>query len=325
MYDSSVSSVRLFLPDATRTSTAESVGSAATTLAPGATETTDKSAENTAAAFATATDSAAGVGGKPLVIIWPGFGVGARYYDPIARELASRGFAVATGELHGQGSSTAVASKKATWGYHHTASQDYPQTVRAVKEELGLPEDYPTIFLCHSMGGQMASLFMARPEAQQLGVKGFLGVGTGTPYYQGFRRRQHWRLRFGPLLIRLVVKLKGYQPEGLLDLSGYGRQARDHLLEWIRYSQTNRLHPLRDADIDYEAAMREVTAPILLTRMVDDDDCPMGSARNLATALPKADIRVEEIDARLGHNRWAREPQVVSDRFEEFVAEVMGW
>lgn len=80
---------------------------------------------------------------RPLVVIWPGFGMGARYFDPMGRELASRGYHVASGELRGQGTSTARATRKHTWGYHHLASQDYPLTIRAVKQDLGLDADYP--------------------------------------------------------------------------------------------------------------------------------------------------------------------------------------
>ena len=63
-------------------------------------------------------------GKKPLVILWPGFGVGARYYEPIAKELAARGWIIAIGELHGQGESTAAASRTQDWGYHDLASSD---------------------------------------------------------------------------------------------------------------------------------------------------------------------------------------------------------
>lgn len=106
----------------------------------------------------TANDSA-----KPLVIIWPGFGMGARYFDPMGRELATRGFLVASGELRGQGTSTAQATRAHTWGYHHLASQDYPLTIKSVKEDLGLAVDHPTVFLCHSLSGSnRPSVFHSR-------------------------------------------------------------------------------------------------------------------------------------------------------------------
>ena len=37
------------------------------------------------------------VGDAPLVMMWPGFGMGARYYRSLAREFAGRGYNVATG------------------------------------------------------------------------------------------------------------------------------------------------------------------------------------------------------------------------------------
>ncbi|HIW95139.1 MAG TPA: alpha/beta fold hydrolase [Candidatus Corynebacterium gallistercoris] len=259
---------------------------------------------------------------KPLVVIWPGFGMGARYYDPIAWELCDRGYPVATGELRGQGTSTARASRSKKWGYHDLASGDYPRTIKAAKEAHGLDEDHPVVLLCHSMGGQIASLFIARPEAAELNVISVMGVGAGSPYWEGFNSPERWRLRYGTYLVRATVALLGYQPAGVLDVAGYGRQAGPHLREWFRYAHTNRLMRLRGADMDYEAARREASVPVLLTRFVNDGDCPLDSAKNLAADLPQCFPRVEELPEELGHNRWAREPGPAADRLEEFVREI---
>ncbi|WP_238596709.1 alpha/beta fold hydrolase [Corynebacterium heidelbergense] len=255
---------------------------------------------------------------RPLVMIWPGWGMGARYYDPIATELAGRGFPVAIGELRGQGGSTAVPSRTHRWGYHHMASEDYPLSIRAAKRELGLPVDHPTILLCHSMGGQIGFLFLSRPEAAELGVIGLMGVGSGTPCYRGFTGRARWRLFIGSYLMRAVAMSVGYQPNGPLDVAGYGRQSGDHVIEWTHYVHNNDLSDLRHSDRDYVAAQREVLIPVLLTRCSNDDDCPLESARNLAQALPNAPVEVEEIAEPLGHNRWAREPDVVATRCAQF-------
>lgn len=260
----------------------------------------------------------------PLVVIWPGFGMGARYYDPIAWELVDRGYPVATGELRGQGTSTARASRFKRWGYHDLASGDYPRTIAAAKEAHGLAADHPVVLLCHSMGGQIASLFVARPEAAELNVVGVMGVGAGSPYWAGFNSPERWRLRYGTYLVRVTVALLGYQPAGVLDFAGYGCQAGPHLREWFRYAHTNRLMRLRGADMDYEAARRKVEVPVLLTRFVNDGDCPLGSAANLAADLPAASPQVEELPEKLGHNRWAREPVVAADRLEQFMREI-GW
>ena len=265
--------------------------------------------------------------GRPLVIMWPGWGMGARYYDPMGRELASRGFNVATGELHGQGSSTARATRTKRWGYHEMASQDYPRTIRAAKEHFGLREDHPVILLCHSMGGQVGSLFLARPDIADHNVKGMVGVGAGTPYYPGFSGATRYQLQYGAPMMRLITKILGYQPEGRFDIAGYGRQSGTHVKEWYRLSRTNRFINLHGADQDYQAELKNVTTPVLLLRFSNDYDCPTRSAKNLASMLPKAKLatrqevgpEVETIEGKLGHNRWAREPEVIASRIEDFV------
>lgn len=256
----------------------------------------------------------------PLVIIWPGFGMGARYFDPMGRELASRGYRVASGELRGQGNSTAKATRKHTWGYHHLASQDYPRTVRAVKRDLGLAADYPTVFLCHSLSGQIAPLFFTREEAAELNVQGFFGVGAGSPYYPGYFGTMRRKLRLGTILIRAIVTIFGYQPAGKLDLTGYGRQAKHQMLEWSKYSRTNEQRGLLGEDRDYEDAKHVLTIPVVLTRFDNDRDCTRGAVENLAASMPNADITIESYTEQLGHNRWARKPQKIADRFDDYVA-----
>lgn len=260
--------------------------------------------------------------GRPLVVIWPGFGMGAHYYRPIAAELASRGFPVAVGELRGQGSSTARASLSDRWGYHDLATEDYPRTIRAVKSWFDLPSDYPTVFLTHSMGGQIACLVLARPEAADLGLRGMMGVGTGTPFYRTFPKPERRRLRVGTVMMPLVSRLLGHWPGGPLDITNYGRQSDVQLREWGRFGRRNSLDRLRGRDIDYMAALQKLRLPVLLTRFGNDADCPSASAAALARLMPKAYPHVEELPGELGHNRWAREPAVVAGRFEAFIGEI---
>lgn len=261
-----------------------------------------------------------GTAPAPLVAIWPGFGMGARYFRPTAQELADRGYPVVIGELRGQGRSTARATRKARWGYHDTASEDYPRTIHAAKEELGLPADHPTVLLTHSMGGQVASLFLARPEAKELNVVGMMGVGTGSPYKESFVGADRRRVALGSLFMTAVSKVVGYWPAGRLDLAGYGRQSDVHVREWTRFAHTNSLADLKGQDIDYEAGMKNVTAPILLTRFTDDDDCTLASAAYLADKFDPDNVHVEQLIGGLGHTKWARKPERVADRLEKFVA-----
>lgn len=257
---------------------------------------------------------------KPLVAIWPGFGMGARYFRPTAQELADRGYPVVIGELRGQGRSSAKASRTARWGYHDTASQDYPATIRAAKEELGLPFDHPTVLLTHSMGGQVASLFLARPEAKELNVVGMMGVGTGSPYKEGFVGADRRRVAIGSLFMTVVSTVFGFWSAGRVDLAGYGRQSGVHVREWTRFAHTNSLADLKGQDLDYEAGMKEVSIPIVLTRFTDDEDCTLASAAYLADKFNPENVHVEQLIGGLGHTRWARKPERVADRLEQFVA-----
>lgn len=256
---------------------------------------------------------------KPLVAIWPGFGMGARYFRPTAQELANRGYSVVIGELRGQGRSKAKASRDARWGYHDTASEDYPATIRAAKKELGLPEDYPTVLLTHSMGGQVGSLFLARPEAKELNVVGMMGVGAGSPYKNGFVGADRRRVALGSTFMTAVSTLLGFWPAGRVDLAGYGRQSDVHVREWKRFAHTNSLADLRGQDIDYEAEMKKVTVPILLTRFTNDEDCTLASAAYLADKFDPDDVRVEQLIGGHGHTKWARKPERVAERLDEFV------
>lgn len=264
--------------------------------------------------------------GKPLVVVWPGLGVGASYYGPLVEQIAERGFPAVCGELRGQGKNTATPSRSQRWGYHHMASADYPLTIRKVKAELGLAKDHPTILLCHSMGGQIASVFLARPEARELGVGALYGVGSGSPHFPAFAPPTRGRVKWGSLFMAAVGTIRGYWPGRIAgkEIAGYGRQAMPHMAEWSRFSWTNKLDKLGGADMDYLAAQKEVSVPLLLTRYNNDNDCPIPSCEALARNLPSAPVQIEQFEGDLGHNRWARNPGAVVDRLEKF-AEEIGW
>lgn len=259
---------------------------------------------------------------RPLVVIWPGFGMGARYYLPLAEELAHRGFSVAIGELRGQGQSTARASFRDSWGYHDLASVDYPRTIQAAKAWFDLEQDHPTVLLTHSMGGQIGTLLLTRPEAKALNIVGMMGVGAGSPFVGAFPNPERTRLRIGGVVMRGLSRIIGFWPGGPLDITNYGRQSRVHIREWARFGRTNSLARLRGQDYDYMAAMQEVKIPVLLTRYSNDQYCTVASARALGNLIPKSFARVEEFPGDKGHNRWAREPEEVANRFEEFLSDI---
>lgn len=261
--------------------------------------------------------------GQPrgIVVLWPGLGMGARYFTPMARELASRGFGVALSELHGQGNQTARASRRNQWGYHDMASQDYPLVVAKAREHFAdkypveeWGERLPLYFMCHSMGGQIGMMYLSRPEAD---VDAAIFIGSGVPHFVNFSGRERYRLRYGSPVMSVLSTALGYWPGGKFDLAGYGRQSGRHIREWVRYAAVGTLRPSH-TDVNYDRAQLQTTTPILVLTCGGDRDCPPESAKELASRLPKA-ARYGYVPERLGHNRWAREPQIIADRFEDFL------
>ena len=264
-----------------------------------------------------------GAAARQLVVIMPGMGMEGRYYRPIAEALAAAGFPVAIGELRGQGRSPQFASRQNQWGYHHVAAEDFPQTIAEAKKALSLADDYPTILLTHSMGGQVGVLFMARPEAQQLNVVGLLGVGAGNPWYKAFPWRDRLKYGLGIQMIWLASQVLGYWPGDKVKLGGtWGRHPRTYLNEWARMNRSGKRGALAGADMDYIEAMGKVVAPVVLTRFGNDRDCTLASAQALAE--PVAGARVKELEGGLGHNKWAREPEIVVQRLIEFADALEG-
>lgn len=181
------------------------------------------------------------------------------------------------------------------------------------------------IFLAHSMGGQISCLFSALDQAATLGLRGIFGVGAGSPYRPAFEVKMGRRLGVGALLLGVVGgKMLGYWPGKVLgrDAVGYGRQSGTHMREWRRFHMHNSLDELGAMEINYVDEMQSVTLPILLTRCVNDKECPAASSQALASFLPKAEVQCEDLAAELGHNRWAREPDAVVARFMSFAEQL---
>lgn len=255
---------------------------------------------------------------KAIVVFFPGFGMGARYYWPMAQELCDRGYGVLVSELHGQGEQTAKPTRRNQWGYNELASNDFPEAVATARAEFETSgERLPVYLMCHSMGGQIGSLYLARPEAD---VDGMITVGSGTPHHIRFTGDERRRLRLGGPVMWTVSRLLGYWPADPWDLAGYGRQSGRHVREWAMFARNGRLRPTT-ADMDYGCEMPKVTTPVLMLTCDGDRDCTPESAMDLASRLPKA-ARFEFLDHRLGHNRWAREPEAVADRFERWLDEL---
>ncbi len=245
----------------------------------------------------------------PVIVVMPGLGVGGRYYTILAGALSERGFDVAIGELRGQGDSDPKPHGESVFGYHDIAAVDIPAIVAAALERF--PGRTPFL-LGHSMGGQLSVLSAARGER----VGGIILVGAGTPYYKGRAGIMAPGIVAGSAVMSLAAKVAGYWPGDIV--GGFGRQSKILIADWARLARTGRFVPA-GADLDYEAHIAKITAPVLSITLQDDDYSPPASIEHLADKLTGADVTRWTLPSPPGHNAWIREPGLVADKVAAWI------
>ncbi|GAA5101664.1 alpha/beta hydrolase family protein [Nocardia iowensis] len=248
---------------------------------------------------------------RPVVVIVPGLGVPAGYYELFGARLAARGFDVAIGELRGNGDSTPKPSAASTYGYHELVSVDFPAIFEVVRERFPASTPY---LLGHSMGGQFAVMYASRIRGR---LGGLILVASGTPYYRAYPGLSSPGILFGTAAASLTANVAGFWPGDRISM-GFGRQSKVLISDWARLARTGRFVPV-GADIDYEERIARLKLPVLSITMTGDDLTPPGSAEHLLAKLPKADVTTWREPNPLGHNGWIREPTSTIDQIEKWL------
>ncbi|RJO76642.1 alpha/beta fold hydrolase [Nocardia panacis] len=249
---------------------------------------------------------------RAAVVIAPGLGVPAGYYEGFALALARRGFDVAIGELRGNGDSRPKPSATSTYGYHELVSVDFPAIFEVVRDRF--PDSTPYL-LGHSMGGQLAVLYAARVRGR---LGGLILIASGTPYHRGYRGLSGPGMLFGTAAISLTANLAGFWPGDRLGQTGFGRQSKVLISDWARLARTGRFVPL-GADIDYEERVSRLKLPVLAITVTGDDLTPEGAAEHLVSKMPNAELTWWREPEPLGHNGWIAQPATTIDRIEKWL------
>ncbi|TSD99434.1 alpha/beta fold hydrolase [Skermania sp. ID1734] len=247
-----------------------------------------------------------------VVVVLPGLGIPGGYYDPFAKELASRGFDAAIGELRGQGDSRPRPSGDSRYGYQELASVDIPAIFEVVRERF--PDSTPFL-LGHSMGGQLGVLYAARARGR---LGGLILVASGTPYYRSFSGAKSPGILVGSAAMSLTANVAGFWPGDRIGIGGFGRQSKVLIADWSRLARTGRFDP-SDADIDYEERISRLKLPVLSISIEDDEVAPPSSAKHLVEKLPNAPLTEWLQPEPLGHNGWIRNPRSTVDRIEKWL------
>ncbi|WP_280412730.1 alpha/beta hydrolase family protein [Nocardia asiatica] len=248
---------------------------------------------------------------RPVLVIVPGLGVPAGYYELFASALAARGFDVAIGEMRGNGDSRPKPSAASTFGYHELVSVDFPAIFEVVREQF--PDSTPYL-LGHSMGGQLGVMYAARIRGR---LGGLILIASGTPYYRGYRGLSGPGMLVGTAAISLTANLAGFWPGDRVTM-GFGRQSKVLISDWARLARTGRFVPV-GADIDYEERIARLRLPVLSITMTGDDLTPPSSAEHLLEKLPNAEVTRWRQPEPLGHNGWIRQYGSTVDQIEKWL------
>lgn len=254
----------------------------------------------------------AGPDAAPAIVLFPGLGIPAGFYDLFAQALCSRGFNVAIGELRGQGDSRPRPDANSTYGYHELVSIDFPAIFEVVREQF--PASTPYV-MGHSMGGQLAVMYAARVRGRLGGV---ILVASGSPYYRGFSGMGSPGLLLGSAAMSITANIAGFWPGDKLDIGGFGRQSKVLISDWSRFARTGRIEP-EGADINYDERISRLTLPVLSVSIEGDELAPRSSAKNLVRKMPNADVTIWHQEQPLGHNGWIRNPSGTIDRVVEWL------
>ncbi len=256
----------------------------------------------------------------PLLLFFPAMGVEASYYQPFAEALALRGWIVISADLRGLGHSSVRPRRGVDYGYEEMIELDY----RAVfaEAEHRFP-GHPLYVMGHSLGGQLASLFLSR---YRIKTAGLVLIAACSVHYSGWEWSDRWRLAFGLLVFPPVARLWGYHPGHRLGFGG--RAGRQQILDWCRQGRTGQYRLLKSG-FDYEKALGEWRGPVLAIPLEGDSFAPPRAMKNLYQKLhPDSPTQVKVLtkekakNPRLNHFNWARQPEAAIDLIEEWATSI---
>jgi predicted alpha/beta hydrolase len=248
----------------------------------------------------------------PLVVVCPAMGVPARYYRPLAAELAGHGLAVVVADLRGTGASTPRPSRRSRYGYAELAAD-----VGAVLEHIAA-DGRRVVLLGHSLGGQACALHLALATEGST-VDGLALVAVGLPWYRAYRGpRARGVLVLTQWINAVSAVLRVWPGWGF-----GGRQARGVIRDWAYTARHGRFPRLggRSAG-EVRAGLSRVATPVLAISFDGDAFTPAATLDHLVGMLAAAPVeRVHlgpaEMDASVDHFTWVRAAAPVATRVAE--------
>ncbi|MGD8317024.1 MAG: alpha/beta fold hydrolase [Myxococcales bacterium] len=242
-------------------------------------------------------------------------GVSAGYYGKLAESIAEHGVAAAVLELRGQGESEVQPARDVDFGYR----QLLDDLGLALKSLRARNPGLPIVLVGHSLGGHLSMLQLAfDPES----IDALALIATATPHHGPYRGAARCKVFLGTRVVRFVSLILGYYPGHRLGFGGL--QPRTLMREWTDMARSGS-YALEGAPVDVEAALEEVSTPILALVIDGDEVAPRSACEAITAKLTNARVDWCAIGApRLSpracdHQRWAREPAPFAEEISAFI------
>ena len=242
----------------------------------------------------------------PVLMLFPAMGVEAGYYQPFAEAVAEGGYIVVTADIRGNGLSSVRPSRNENFGYREIVEVDYLGIFEAVYERFPSQKKF---VMGHSLGGQMACLFLSRYNFK---VDGLILIASCSVSYKGWQGLGRLQVFTVVHAFDALVRLLGYFPGDRIGFGGRG--AKNTLLDWCRQGRSGKYRP-RGSGFDYEAAMEKLQLQLLAITIEDDWYAPYAAMQLLYKKLnPNSPVehitytKEEANNPKLSHFNWGRKP-----------------
>lgn len=256
-----------------------------------------------------------------LVLLLPAMGTPANKYDALLTSLAENGVHAACFDLRGHGASSVRAGRQSDFSYTKLINQDLVAALNALREEF---PTHKVVLSGHSLGGQIAALYLARHPPTD--VRGLCLLASCTVDYRGWTGTR----KVGTLLFTqaayLIAKLVGHLPGRQIGFAA--REARGVMRDWASNARSGRYALLNDT-FDYESGLARVTTPTLAINFSDDDYAPVAATERLLNKFsPQAQREQRLINAeqmgvqQAGHFTFLRHPELIATQIANWAKQL---
>ncbi|MBX7224861.1 MAG: alpha/beta fold hydrolase [Chitinophagales bacterium] len=253
-----------------------------------------------------------------IILILPALGMSSKHYLHFGTFLSEKLSAVCVcADLRGLGLSSIRVSKGIDFGY-----EDIVNDIKDIMTVIwGNFSGKKTFIIGHSIGGQLAALYLAREKPP---IDGLLTIAACSVYYKGWGDgMQGYILLFQTQFIGVLSRILGYFPGKKV---GFGAtEAKTLMTDWSRLARTGKFLPA-NATCDYEKLLPEIKLPIRSFAIEKDNFAPVAAIHYLGkkfdatkTGWKCVVIPRQQGEIKLNHFNWLKYPEYLLNDLSNFI------